>query len=403
MAADRNSVESILATKVRNEVAGDEMGCKLGYITRRELGRGEQGVAYSMNKNASGRNISRTHVLKISVLGSPKVRRLWENEAKLSKALGLAGIGPEIFDFWVCRGKGYILMQKMKSDLRHYIGADGKPISLKSKSGNSIDHLNQVPEPILRDYVDKLEKMIGADYVHFDNHPGNLGIIENDDGEEEGILFDFGFTRKVDGMTHPDKYNALAFSIGQILEHMPVHELDSNYLFKILVSIDKGTYVYGSLIHNVTDADIAAFRAYYKIPDASFGFDFTPHIASPDGLNRSLYVGAKLYNYFLNISDKDKAYNKWVPYGIIYDIRQNKKIPDALESATLPIPDYPAATEASVSNVRRSNRLAKTGTGASTLNIRRSNRLSKRGATAKAAAGAGTRGGQRRTRCLRRH
>jgi len=124
-------------------------------------------------------------------------------------------------------------------------------------------------------------------------------------------------------------------------------------------------------------------------------------------LNRSLYVGSKLYNYFLNISDKDKAYNKWTPYGIIYDIRQNKKIPDALESATLPIPDYPAATGvgASTLNVRRSNRLAKAGTGASALNMRRSNRLSKRGVTAKAAAaaGAGTRGGRRRTRRLRHH
>jgi hypothetical protein len=345
MAGVEPSVPNLLAAAVREEAAGTNDGCKIGYVTRAELGRGEQGVAFSMNRNATGRNISTTHVLKISELGTPAVRRTWEGEAKLSQVLGMAEIGPVIYDFWTCRGKGYILMQRMVGDLRHFRDAAG-PISEKVTDADgdtigNIDHLNRVPESILRDYVNKLETLIGANYIHFDNHPGNLGLILTEDGNTGGILFDFGFTRKVEGMSHADKYNALAFSIGQILEHMPKAELDSNYLFKILVSIDKGTYVFGSLEPNVTAADIAAFRTYYRIPAASLATDFTSEIREPAGAKRPLYVGAKLYNYYLNMTDATKY--DWPSYNTIYKIRQGKPIPAAKATATERNAPYPAA------------------------------------------------------------
>jgi hypothetical protein len=256
-------------------------------------------------------------------------------------------IGPEIYDFWTCRGKGYILMQRMISDLRGFRDRLG-PISDKIKDPETgetianIDHLNRVPETILRDYVKQLEIMIAADYIHFDNHPGNLGLISKEDGSIGGILFDFGFTRKVEGMSHADKYNALAFSIGQILEHMPLAELDSNYLFKILVSIDKGTYDFRSLEPAVTDADIRAFREYYRIPAGSIAVDITPEIRTPAGLNRQLYIGAKLYNYYFNLPD-DIRYS-WPSYfNTIYKIRQGRAIPAMKASATERAAPYPAA------------------------------------------------------------
>ncbi len=374
----------MLASAVREEAASSNEGCKIGYITTAELGRGEQGVAFAMNKNASGRNISATHVLKISTLGSPSVKRAWEAEAKLSQVLGVANIGPIIYDFWTCRNKGYILMQKMIGDLRHYRDARGQIADkiVDRSTGETlgyVDHLNRVPEAILRNYVDKLEVLIGADYLHFDNHPGNLGLVPNETGMQEGILFDFGFTKKVLGMSKPDKLNALAFSIGQILEHMPLAELDSNYLFKILVSIDKGTYEYGSLEPNVSAADIAAFRAYYRIPAASLDADLTPEIREPAGLNRPLYVGAKLYNYYLNMPD-DVRY-EWPSYGTIYKIRQGKAIPAAKASATERQPAYPAVAAAgSAAAGRTLHATAGSGTG----------------------TGAGKRGGRRKTRRVRR-
>lgn len=380
----------MLAAAVREEAALSNAGCKIGYTTTAELGRGEQGIAYAMNKNTTGRNISETHVLKISTLGSAPVRRAWEAEAKLSKVLGAAGLGPKIYDFWVCRNKGYILMQKMLGDLRHYEDEAG-PISDKIKDWETgetifnIDHLNRVPVEILRNYVDKLETMIGTGYVHFDNHPGNLGLVLGGDGAIEGILFDFGFTKKVEGMTEADKYNALAFSIGQILEHMPRAELDSNYLFQILVSIDKGVYEFGSLEPAVSAADIAAFRAYYKIPAGSLGVDLTPEIKAPAGVKRPLYVGAKLYNYFLNMSDADKY--DWASYGTIYLIRQSKAIPAAKASATLREPAYPAIGAAGIA--------AASAAAGRTL----------RSVNTKLGSGTGKRGGRRtcrRTRRMRR-
>jgi len=332
-----SAASNVLAAAIREVAGATNTNCKNGHVTGVELGRGEQGIAYKMVRNKTGANVSKSHVMKVSLLPTAAVRRAWENEARLSKALGMASIGPEIYDSWYCRGKGYILMQRMLTDLRHYSDARG-PVSepVYDEYGEKIgykDHLNRVPVKVLRDYVDKLEILIGADYIHFDNHPGNLGIVESEDGSEEGILFDFGFTRKVGGMTPADKYNALAFSLGQIIEHMPRAELDTNYIFKLIVSIDKGTYEFGSLEPTATAADIAAFRAFYKIPDADLAKEAALKISVPAGVNRSLYVGAKLYNYFLNMPD-DMKY-EWKSYETIYKIRQNKAIAGSGVGATL--------------------------------------------------------------------
>jgi hypothetical protein len=159
---------------------------------------------------------------------------------------------------------------------------------------------------------------------------------------------------------------------------MPFEELDDNYLFKILVSIDKGTYEFGSLEPNVSVADIAAFRAYYTTPVASFETDVSSSIRPPAGQNRPLYVGAKLYNYFLNIPGSVKYI--WPAYDIIYKIRQTKAIPAAKASATERKPEYPAAAAA-----------AAPGAGAAAA-------AAGRGAGAKAGAGTGKRGGRRVTR-----
>lgn len=326
-------VENVLTAAIREVPGATNKNCKNGHVMGEELGRGEQGIAYKMVRDKTGANVSKTHVMKVSLLPTATAKGAWEDEARLSKVLGMAGIGPEIYDFWYCRTKGYILMQRMLTDLRHYGGVGETDYNEYGQQVGYKDHLNRVPIKILRDYVNKLEILIGANYLHFDNHPGNLGIVESEDGSEEGILFDFGFTREVDGMTPADKYNALAFSLGQIIEHMPRAEQDTNYIFKLIVSIDKGTYEFGSLKPTATAADIAAFRAFYKIPDADLGKEAALKISAPADVNRSLYVGAKLYNYFLNMPD-DMKYD-WKSYGTIYEIRQNKAIARAGAGATL--------------------------------------------------------------------
>lgn len=358
-------VETVLREPIRVLKSRSDEGCKDGHVTEKELGRGEQGIAYAMMHNKTGKNVSRTHVLKQSMFTEPDSNSKWESEAKLSKLLGIANLGPIIYDYWICKGSGYILMERMANVVRGMRDEEGRPAYEKSKAGNDIDHLDRVPESILRDFVDKLEIMIGAGYIHFDNHPGNLGVRLTKEGELEGLLFDFGYTREVPDMTNEDKYNALQFSIAQILEHMPTPDLYDNYLFKILVSIDKGTYIYGSLVPSATDADIAAFRSYYTLSNLKVDFDtdITPLIAAPRGYNRDLYVGAKLYNYFFNLPKRPLKYD-WPSYSAIYAIRQNLPIPPAVRGASYHNLAYPAAAAAAGSGAGGAPAAAGAGTRA---------------------------------------
>jgi hypothetical protein len=303
--------------------------CESGYTKGDVLGAGEQGTAYALVRNADGRNIRSTHVMKISDISNDEEgrnrRSVWIDEACLSKVLGDLGLGPKIYDSWICKSDGYIIMQRMQTDLRHYTVGRAR-IGEKTALGENVDHIGRAPESILKDYVLLLERMIDAGYIHNDNHPGNLGIIKVG-RSDRGILFDFGFTRERKDMTDADKMNALGFSLGQIIEHTPRDELATNYIYKIMTSIEKGTYVWGSGAVSVSPDDIATFDAYY-------GSAFTDYkkIKTPIGLMRDLYLGFKLYNYLLQ---HDRADRYELPYyGTIYDIRTNTPIEDESRGAT---------------------------------------------------------------------
>lgn len=298
------------------EVRGN---CLKGFGKGDELGRGEQGIAYGMIRNSTGKNISKTHVLKVSKLPDAPTKAAWIKEARLSKMLGQEGIGPIIHDFWVCGKDGYIVMQRMAHDLRKVANAAGRPLGEKGPTGYNIDHISYCPERILKEYIALLEKMIDMGYLHFDNHPGNLGIVTGADRQPHAILFDFGFTVHRPGMTNDDKMNALGFAIGQMVEHTPIVELHGTYLYNMLLSVAQGTYEWGSRTPGEIDED--EFVAKYQIKDNR---SVIKSIVTPAGVMSDLYIGFELYKYFITIPQPTRY--DWPDYDHIYTIRRSEPL-----------------------------------------------------------------------------
>jgi hypothetical protein len=291
--------------------------CKRGYKTGAVLGSGEQGTAYVVDKNDTGANAADRLVMKVSNLKADQVEP-WKNEAIISNTLGEAGIGPKIFKAWICDQKGYIIMEKMESDLRHYpeaavkkIGEDGKPYY--------IDHINKVPETIQKDYLKGLENMIDMGYVHMDNHPGNLGIVRTADGRQKGILFDFGFTQHRRDITSMNaKLMALGFSVAQIIEQMPLAERKTNFLYKVFIAIAQNKYVWGS--GSFAGADVTKFTREYKATDEKF--DAITAEPVPADVPRDIYIGFRLYCFLLPQSNAD-MFDR-TNYERVYKIRQGQ-------------------------------------------------------------------------------
>ncbi len=298
-----------------NEIARD---CYREYVVGAKLGEGEQGIAYAANGPAGQRGV----VMKKSKFVNADSLKKWKEEVRISYELGREGIGPIIHKAWLCPDAdgtmhGYIIMERMAGDLRGYrfdTGVVGQKLN-----GRNIDHLNNCPISVQQDYVRLLEKMIDKGFIHMDNHPGNLGVVERG-GMPQGILFDFGFTqRRADLSTPNAKLKALGFSIAQIIEHMPIDERVTNYFFKIFVAIENGTYVLGDYANPAyTEEGAVDLPAAYNIQTARWSALKAAADDHPD-VPKDIYVGFYMYCYLLKMPVAI-MYNK-SNYGHVYEIR----------------------------------------------------------------------------------
>lgn len=294
-----------------------------------ELGRGEQGIAY---------NVGSSRVLKVTAFAPPEgslrgaaVERkiaenqaAWSKEAALTKMFGELGVGPTIYDMWICDNSGYLLMQRMKDDLRKYVGTNGKPIGEKiiyaSGAKEYDDHIKFCPLPIQKEYVTLLVNLINRGYMHMDNHPGNLGIVVGADRLDHAILFDFGYTVAREFKSEADKIYALGFSLAQIVEHVPLEELLSGetHIFNIVVSIAQGTYRWGTTVPGAFD--IRRFMA------ENSGADQTKKAvtgeALPAGVTDTFYYGFRIFCRVLTSPRVERGVRKNI--GTVYNIRQSK-------------------------------------------------------------------------------
>jgi len=176
------------------------------------LGCGEQGCAYFLTKN---------RVIKESKLSDAKKETQWTQEACLGQLFGQLMIAPIIYDFYLCNQHGYIVMDTLQ-DAKTVCGSDQK-VRTRKTNGDLQDNIGLIADKWQMQFMECLAKMIQHDYIHMDNHIGNLGYIKN-----RAIVFDFGFTQHRTWSSDLDKIIALAFSLFQILEHCPRKDMDSS-------------------------------------------------------------------------------------------------------------------------------------------------------------------------------
>jgi hypothetical protein len=226
-------------------------------VDLKPLGKGDVGIAYMINAVSPIKDVMYPDAAeKKYVLKQVQFRKgedgtydadanVFFNETCIGIELGKLGIAPHIYECWLCsdaKGNeyGYYTMDKIDKILTNEY--PGNPRKLKKGQ-----QLRVVPREIQQKIVGCLEVMINTGYVHNDNHPGNIGIME--DGEP--VLFDFGFALKADHpLTEFDKLQALGFALYQIIEQYDkdITYDDEGVIYDLIYSIRKNEYTFGSHI-----------------------------------------------------------------------------------------------------------------------------------------------------------
>jgi tRNA A-37 threonylcarbamoyl transferase component Bud32 len=271
-----------------------------------ELGCGEYGCAYAIMERGD-------QVVKITTFAAGITEDKWYEEACLGSHLGLLGIGPNVYNFFVCNGTGFILMARLTDATKFYINKKGGP-TLVTIRDEGEDHISLMPVKMQIGFVQKLYDMIEAGFIHMDNHIGNIGFTG-----KEPILFDFGFTQERAWEDDDDKAQALAFSIFQILEHCPLDEVEDTTLFKIATSILNGTYTWGDDFADLEGMNLEELEETY--PQGTKLAQFKKKGAS-FGSNKDIYIGNMCYASIITM-DREDRYDSPL-YGAIYAIRRGE-------------------------------------------------------------------------------
>ena len=215
------------------------------------LGKGEQGATYEFDKL----------VIKVITLKNKRGKSLWFQEACIGQKLGLLGIAPKVHDYFVCSGKGFIIMDRLTTIKSRKTNSENDAIRLfnspnrtdvvrykwdyvcdRHTCSDSLDDLRNLTDAQQLGFISALEKMIDNGFIHMDNHIDNLGFFGKN---KTPILFDFGFTQE---RSKIDRRWALSFSVFQILEHCSPHNNDiltDNHFYRVATACINNTYQWG--------------------------------------------------------------------------------------------------------------------------------------------------------------
>lgn len=132
-------------------------------------------------------------VKKVSLLQNDYNAESFRNEVCICRRMGEAGIGPVVYDCWVCGDYGYIVMEQIATMWKSGYACVDEELRKKSRASESVQ----------RQLVSILLRMIrDHSVIHNDCHPGNVGI--RDDGSV--VLFDFGLSvSSVEKISHPEQ------------------------------------------------------------------------------------------------------------------------------------------------------------------------------------------------------
>ena len=145
------------------------------------LGEGAYGKVYLVSKHKY------KYAIKVQELrGDDEEQDQLRREYEISKKMGELGIGPKIYDYYVCK-------DPQTGKLRSYI------IMEYMRGGNIMDWLdnqenlsNKTIQDLSKQLRSKLHKVHKAKFVHKDLHEGNIFIQIHKNGKPELMIGDFG-------------------------------------------------------------------------------------------------------------------------------------------------------------------------------------------------------------------
>jgi hypothetical protein len=249
-------------------------------------------------------------VIKITPLSDDESARAWENEAAIACAIGDAGAAPKIYRTFQCNKFGFIVMERLIDGRKLPNGTVIREYPCGNKNEcDPVDHLERMPENIQAGFIRALETSIRAGYMHMDNHLENIGYLGPD---HRPCLFDFGFTQKRTFLGRDFGF-AMAFSLGQILEHAPVVDMSETLFFRDFLRV-------------LGVDSMAAMKKQFppsKNNKATLArFKTMAQDLSENKRNADVYVGTYCYAQVLSMPLDKRSATTYMD--IIYTIRQGK-------------------------------------------------------------------------------
>ena len=195
----------------------DEL-CLRGLQQGRLLGEGDVGKAYAIDDFGSLDVVDidpeGQYVLKTVEISSREEFTKFTAEVNIGKYMGEIGVGPKIYDSWICCSGNIACTKFTKNNqTRGYYIMD----RLTAIYDKEITHCHD-NSFVEQQVIDKLTRMLNApdgySYIHNDVHPGNIGFNQ----KNEVVLFDFGFTIKVPYPGEILTKQCLGFLLYQVIE-----------------------------------------------------------------------------------------------------------------------------------------------------------------------------------------
>lgn len=154
-------------------------------------------------------------VVKVQVLDSKENYERWKREAKIGKRAGELGVGPAVYESFLCQRSsepgsalGFILMQKVT----------GRPLyEVANSSRFGLEESQAAVEKIADLLSEKKARMHRNLILHGDLHPGNVMVVFKDKSRpfslmsnkpispqevEDVLILDFGFSDAREGREH---------------------------------------------------------------------------------------------------------------------------------------------------------------------------------------------------------
>lgn len=159
-----------------------------------------------------------TYVMKTECFDDENHKDAWIKEVEIHVIMNQYHVGPRLENFWVCSGKGYIVMEKMDGDILA-LGEEviekrvqaAKKIVNDQERYRAKDKLNSMINRIqisLFKQIDTIHQIKTGKplkgYCHCDIHLKNVFFKEENDGSIKVTLADFGEAVIRDDLLHVD-------------------------------------------------------------------------------------------------------------------------------------------------------------------------------------------------------